>query len=58
MLVSKYQLTSKCQWLGTLDYNGEECEVFFQFGIIYIASSGDLSNKELSNVNILFSALI
>lgn len=30
--VSNYRIHAKSQWLGTMDYNGEECEIFIQEG--------------------------
>lgn len=43
--VSSFRLMVKSEWLGTIDYNGEECELFVQntlFPQIFVVSSSDM----------------
>ena len=61
MLVSKYQLISKCQWLGSLLYNGEECEIFVQEGAyiqIYVVPSSELVKQDLQCVGTVFDHIV
>ncbi|WBF79276.1 hypothetical protein IACHDJAJ_00037 [Aeromonas phage vB_AdhS_TS3] len=43
--VSSFRLMAKSEWLGTIDYNGEECELFVQntlFPQVFVVSSSDM----------------
>ena len=61
MLVSKFRIYVKSEWLGSLLYNGEECEIFVQEGAyiqIYVVPSSELVKQDLQCVGTVFDHIV
>jgi hypothetical protein len=61
MTVTKFRLLVKSQWLGSLAFAGEECEVFVQEGAwlqVYVVASCDLLDEERQQIPLLFHTIV